>query len=101
MAGRLGVCVVAGPGIESGVLEGTGEGESDGPREGFVLNNGGKIVSSLLWGLTAREEDDAGEFARDMIFKSIGGEFANFFGSGLFFVFFASEDHVAFKNAGA
>ena len=66
VAGCRGVIVIAGPGVEGGVLEGAGEREGDGPREWTILNDLGEIFGGLLDGLTARKENNAGEIFRDM-----------------------------------
>ena len=101
MAGGVSVGVVAGPGVEGGVLESAGEAEGDGPREGVILDDGSEVVGGLFDGLTAREEDDAGEVGRNMVFECVGCVFADFFWGGLGFVAFTGEYHVDFKNAGA
>ena len=67
-AGGVGVGVIASPGVEGGVLKGASKAEGDGPREGAVLDDGGEIIGGLFDGLTAREENDAGEFTWDVGF---------------------------------
>lgn len=62
------VGVVAFPGFEGGTLEGAGVGEGDGPGEGAVVFDFLKVGGGLLWGLAAREEDDAS--------KAFGDEFS-------------------------
>lgn len=101
LTGFFAVGVVAGPGVEGGVLESAGEAEGDGPREGAVCGDCSEIVSGLLGGLAAGEEDDAGEVFGDVGFKNLGGFGANCGGGGLLGIFFAGKDHVAFEDAGA
>ena len=68
VAGDVGIFVVALPGVEGGVLEGAGEGEGDWPRERSVFGNFGEVFGRLFDGLTAGEENYAGEFVRDVSF---------------------------------
>ena len=55
------VGIVAGPSVESGVLEGTSKTKSNWPGERTMLDDGSEVVSSLFDGLSAREEDDTGK----------------------------------------
>ena len=73
MAGFFGVLIVALPGIESWILKSAGKTEGDWPGERSVFDDGGEIISGLFGGLAAREENDACEFGRNMIFESFGG----------------------------
>ena len=53
LAGFFGVLVVALPGVESGILEGTSKAKSDGPGVRALLDDGSEIVGGLLGGLAA------------------------------------------------
>ena len=68
MAGFFGVLVVASPSIKGGILESAGKTKGDWPGEGAVFNDGGEIGGGLFNGLSAREEDYAGEFFGDVVF---------------------------------
>lgn len=48
------------PEFDDGVLEGAGEGEGDGPREGALLDDLMEVGGGLVDGLPARQEDDTG-----------------------------------------
>ncbi len=95
-AGGVGVGVVASPGVECGVLEGAGKGKGNRPRERAVLFHGGEVVGGLLDGLSTREEYDAGELGRDVVFKNFGGGSADCFGGGWLGPLFAGEAHIDF-----
>lgn len=93
--------IVASPGVESGVLEGASEAKGNRPREGAVFDDFGEIGGGLFGSLTAREEYDAGEIGGDASFEDLGCFDADFGWGGWLAVFFASNDHIAFENAGA
>lgn len=95
-AGGVGVGVVAGPGVERGILEGASKGKGNRPRERTVLFHSGEVVGSLLDGLPTREEYNAGEFGRDVVFKNLGGGSADFFRGGWLGPLFAGEAHIDF-----
>ena len=62
------IIIIAGPSVEGGVLEGAGEGKGDRPREWAVFGNFGEVFGGLFDSLAAGEEDNAGEFVRDVSF---------------------------------
>ena len=90
MAGGVGIFIVAGPGVESWVLQGASKREGDRPREGAVFFYGGEVVRSLLDSLAARKEDYASQLGRDVVFEYFGGFLSDFFWSRWSFIIFAS-----------
>ena len=96
MAGFFGVLIMAGPGVEGGVLESAGKAKGDGPFVGAVFDDFGEVGGGLFDSLAARKENYSGKFYWNVIFENFGSGLANFAGGGLMFLLLASEDHVAF-----
>ena len=88
------------PGKESWILECAGERKGDWPRERAILEHSGEISGGLLWSLAAREENDAGEFRRNVVFEHFGGGVTDFFWDRLSVELFAGENHIDFENTG-
>lgn len=82
-------------------MESASETKGYWPREGTMTSDSGEVVGGLFGSLATREEYDASELWRDMVFEDFGGFGADFFGGGLSFVLFASKNHAAFEDAGA
>ena len=66
-----------------------------------MASDSGEIVGGLLGGLSAREENDASEFGRDMVFENFGSPGADFFGGRLGLVLFAGENHTTLEDTSA
>jgi len=74
----LHVLLLASPGLEGACLEGTAEGEGQGPRLlGVELVHGIQVQGGLLLTLSTREEDDGGHGSRNSPLEGADGVLSN------------------------